>query len=248
MVDNTSQGGLDLIHTDEITLLNGTVVSDGAKVQRIKAGFGADGTLQDVTESVGLPVVAKPFVALGHYQYVGVTGAIAAGAAADAEIFQLRWVDATRLFVLEQLKIDFLYATTGFAAGLGTLRATVARSWSADGGGGNALTLTGAKLRGSMGASLFSTGARIATTAALTAGTKTFDATDFGQYRDAIAVTTNANLLSQKPVQLFDPSSADGEYPLVLVQNEGVVVRATVPGTGVWIAGITAKWAEVAAY
>lgn len=185
--------------------------------------------------------------ALGQYKVSTVTGAIAAGAAADSEIFQFRWTDATRLAVVTLVQMDFLYATTGFAAGLGTLRLTTARSFSVAGTGGGTLTLTGNnnKMRASMGSSLVGE-VRVATTAALGAGTKTFDANDLGQSRFAVPVTTNANLIDAKPLSLFNPDAS--EHPLVLVANEGFAVRATVPATGVWLAGITCRWAEVTAY
>lgn len=52
---NTGSGG-DLIATDELTLLNGNAADAGLKVQRVKIGFGADGSLQDVTPDAPLPV------------------------------------------------------------------------------------------------------------------------------------------------------------------------------------------------
>ena len=55
MADNTLQGGTDLISTDELTLLNGGAVS-GFKVQRVKVGYGVDGSLQDVTSAAPLPM------------------------------------------------------------------------------------------------------------------------------------------------------------------------------------------------
>jgi len=39
-----------------------------------------------------------------------------------------------------------------------------------------------------------------------------------------------------------------GESPLVFAQNEGFVVRATVPATGTWQFGVTVAWTEVTAY
>jgi hypothetical protein len=48
----------------------------------------------------------------------------------------------------------------------------------------------------------------------------------------------------------FQTRSLDrvGEHPLVLAQNEGISVRATVPATGTWIASFLIKWAEVTAF
>ena len=56
MVDNTSQGGLDLIATDELATLNG-VAASGEKVQRVKLGYGPDGDLRDVSQNFPLPTL-----------------------------------------------------------------------------------------------------------------------------------------------------------------------------------------------
>lgn len=51
---NTGNGG-DTIATDDLSTLNGAT-SSGVKVQRMKAGFGGDGDLTDVSDSKPLPV------------------------------------------------------------------------------------------------------------------------------------------------------------------------------------------------
>jgi len=205
----------------------------------------------------GLHSIAKPqdYSSLGHYKFAGVTGAIGAGMAANGEIFQLRWSDATRFAVITKVKVTGLRATTAFAAGAIDLKATIARSWSANGSGGTALTLTDPQLqlRTSMGATLVGD-ARIATTAALGAGTKTLDTQDVG----FIAAHSSGGDGSATPIvgsikvpnngELFVADIASGEHPIVLAQNEGIVIRATVPATGVWNASLEITWAEVAAF
>ena len=47
---------------------------------------------------------------------------------------------------------------------------------------------------------------------------------------------------------LFDQLLGDGDYPVILAQNEGFIIRATVPITGVWNAGFNISWAELAAF
>lgn len=61
MADNTPLNpgtGGDLIATDELSTLNGSAAVAGLKVQRVKAGFGPDGDLQDVSTAAPLPVAA----------------------------------------------------------------------------------------------------------------------------------------------------------------------------------------------
>ncbi len=55
MPDNTAQNGTATIATDEVTTLNGTVVS-AVHAQRVKVGYGDDGTFRDVTTSFPLPM------------------------------------------------------------------------------------------------------------------------------------------------------------------------------------------------
>lgn len=224
-------------------------------------GFGGslaeiDGTVFRAMRTIGRPI---DYGTLGHYKASVITGAIAAGAGADSEIAQFRWTDATRLAVITRVTLDGMIATTAFAAGQIRVYATVARSFSAAGTGGGTVTLSGnnQKLRASMGTSLFNSSGeiRVATTAALGAGTKTFDGAPVGQINShsaqfgiAAPVIGWVGPACGPNVDLVNVDIASGEMPIVLAQNEGLIVRATVPGTGVWTQGITFRWAEVAAY
>lgn len=223
------------------------------------AGVGAE-------TAKGLHVAAKPhdYGALGHYRAVLTTGTIAAGMSAQGEILQMRWVDATRFCIIQQVTIvEFRTITTAFAAGRFVFELTRSTSWSADGSGGSAVTVTDPQLQlrpPTMGASLFSTGFRIATTAALGAGTKTFDTLPMGwspghtgttpttsqQFIPVVASPVTGG--GGPGVDLYQPDTGNGEHPIVLSQNEGVSVRATVPATGTWTASVLVKWAEVTAF
>lgn len=184
---------------------------------------------------------------LGSYRVSGLSGTMAAGLAANAEVFQFRWVDATRPCVITSVVWDGLSGSaTAFAAGFANVQLYIARSWTADGSGGTTLTLAGnnQKMRSSMNTTLVG-GARIASTAALTAGTKTLDAQAIGQYSAAIGTATSTQWMPQFDLFHVDPG---GETPIILTQNEGIVIRATVPATGTWQFGVTMAWAEVTAY
>lgn len=222
----------------------------------VQGGTSGNNAEVGASAAAGLHTIAKPqdYGSLGHYQFSGVTGAVAAGMAANGELFQARWTDATRFALIQKITITGMRATTAFAVGTIDIKATIARSWSASGTGGTALTLTGdnQQLRSSMGASLFGD-MRIATTAALGGGTKTLDTQDIG----FITTHSSAGTGAAAPIigsiylpiyDLFECDVTDGEHPIVLAQNEGVVVRATVPATGVWNIGIQIKWAEVSAF
>lgn len=192
--------------------------------------------------------------ALGEYAIAESTGAIAAGAAADSPIFYARNTHATNLAVIKEISIDGMYATTAFAAGGIALEAFIARGFTAENGtpGGTALTITGnnANLRTSMAAIGLGV-VRISSTAALAAPTWTLDAQPIGR----IHTHSSGGVGSATPIigSIYLPKTelfkADGsQYPIVLAQNEGIAVLATVPGTGVWLAGIRLKWAELTAF
>lgn len=183
----------------------------------------------------------------GGYRLAQLSGTMAAGLAANSEIFQFRWADATRLCIVTSVIFDGLSGSaTAFTAGFGKVDMLVARSWTADGSGGTAATITGnnAKQRSSMGTTLLGA-ARVASTAALTAGTKTLDTQAIGQYSTTFGTVANVQAIPQFDLFHMDPG---GESPLILAQNEGFVVRATVPATGTWQFGVTVCWTEVSAY
>jgi hypothetical protein len=186
----------------------------------------------------------------GAYCLGQVSGTMAAGLAGNSEIVQMRWIDATRIMMLRSLKLSAHQQGTAFAAGAIEFNMTVARSWSADGSGGNAIvfsTNNTNKKRTDFPLSLFSdTGVRVASTAALGAGTKTLDtnkAASLVSFVSSIATTADSSPLLA-PTYLWTRDTSD-EYPFIFEQNEGFVVRATVPGTGTWTFGVTIEWCEL---
>jgi hypothetical protein len=87
---------------------------------------------------------------------------------------------------------------------------------------------------------------RSASTAALGAGTKTLDALSIGQVSLTFGTVVSTRYLPS-PVKLFN-TDAVNSHPIVLAQNEGLILRATVPATGTWQFGATIKWSEVASF
>lgn len=212
---------------------------------------GNGGTVAEVSGTTfrALRVESRPvdYGALGSYRVSLLSGTMAAGLAANAEVFQFRWADATRLCVVQRVLLDGIGGSaTAFTAGFGNINMVPARSWTADGSGGNAATLTGnnSKLRTSMGATLMGA-ARISSTAILGLGTKTLDTNAIGQYTFTVGTGVSVQIAPQ--VLLFG-EDISGQHPLVLAQNEGFVLRATVPATGTWQFGATVLWTELTAY
>lgn len=217
---------------------------------------GNGGTIAEVdgTNFRALRVSIRPidYGALGFYAINLVTGVMAAGLAANSEIFQARWVDATRFAAIFALTCDGAGGIAAFAAGATKMEGMIARAWSADGSGGAAATLTGNnnKLRSSMGTTLFGA-IRASTTAALTAGTKTLDSQGVGAVCSSTTATAGTPLLPEG--RIFNSDAGADKHPIILASNggstsEGVIIRATVPATGTWTGGVSMRWAELTAY
>lgn len=190
---------------------------------------------------------------LGAYSYGGFTGILPAALAANSEIFQFRWTDATRLCVINGVKISSAVSTTFFAAGVPSqIDLIKSTGWTAAGTGGTAISPAALlKKRTNMGSSLIASGdIRIATTAALGAGTKTLETYAMASAAAACPITASLNGTIIPPgTILFEADVEHGEHPLVLAQNEGFSIRSVaVPATGTWTASITVDWTEVAAY
>jgi len=177
----------------------------------------------------------------GSYGIETVTGTMAAGLAANAEIVQFRWTSATALCSVEEISM-WAGSIGAFTAGFFRFRVVPARGWTAAGTGGGTATLTGnnAKLQ-TVKATTAVSQIRTATTIALGAGTKTLDSQGVGSIGGSVPNVAGDPLISPKGV-LF---SACPLQPLVLAANEGFVILATVPATGTFTAGFNFRWSEV---
>lgn len=174
------------------------------------------------------------------------TGVMAAGLAAGSEVFQFRWTSTTRLCLVRRVLVSAGNLGTAFAAGGVTIDMAIARAWTAAGTGGGAATLTtnNAKLSTQFDTTALGE-ARIATTAALGAGTKTLDAQALASAFSA--VPNSAGAVVMPPTELWAADGQD-EYPLVLAAEEGFVIRVTVPATGTWTGGVAVRWDEIKPY
>lgn len=217
--------------------------------------IGPSGQIAQVEASLALRVTprATDVGALGSYSVGLITGILPAALAANSEIFQFRWVDATRLCVIREIRIGAVVSTTFFAAGVPVqIDLVKATAWSVQGTGGTGITPAATlKRRTSHGNSLVAAGdIRVATTAALGAGTKTLEGNSLAALVAPGPITASLNGQIIAPgTPLYQAEVGDGEYPLVLVANEGFVVRSVaVPATGTWTASLIIEYFEVTAY
>lgn len=209
---------------------------------------GNSGTILEVEANTrALRVVHRPddYGSLGIYNKAMTSGTMAAGLAVAANIYQFRWSNATNLCIIRKIRISAGNAGTGFTAGAGIFNLFPARSFTANGSGGTAGTLTGnnGKLRTSMGTMLVGD-VRISSTAALTAGTWTLDTDPIAAVTTGVQATAGVQILP--PTDLF--YHADNEMPFVLAQNEGFTIQATVPATGTWTFSVQTEWEELASF
>jgi hypothetical protein len=187
----------------------------------------------------------------GSYALAWESGIMAAGLGGNSEIFQMRWVDASRFCLIRSIIFNASRNTTAFATGVASFRLNVARSWSADGGAGAAVvfsTNNTNKRRTDFPLSLFSdTGVRGSQTAALTAGTKTLDTNPIAAMNAFISTgaTSVPDPYIIPPGAVLWQRNTHDEYPILLEQNEGIVIRATVPATGTWQFSVNVEWAEL---
>lgn len=201
-----------------------------------------------------------PIGAGGAYKVSAVSGTMAAALAANSEIVQFRYVTAaSRVCTVHSVMLSATILTlpglsTTVASGPYQFRATMARAWTAAGSGGTRFVLTGnqAKLRTSFATSEVND-AGIATTGALTVGTKTLDTQDIGSITSSFMLATAAGagdttIVDKAP--LFGWGASNMPWPITLANQEGFVVRigAAFPATMTWNFAIDILWSELDAF
>ena len=186
----------------------------------------------------------------GHYGIGAMTGLMAAGIASAAQVFQIRWADPTKMFILKKLSVQCSTATGFAATTLGApLELIVGHASTANGSSGSALAPTSIsnKLRQTMATTGFATSGeiRVSTTAALTAAT--------GQTLEAAPISgcmgaDNRTLVSTGQMMLFEQRDV-GAHPLILNMGDTLVVRTNSPAaTGTWYAYFSMEWVESVIY
>lgn len=136
--------------------------------------------------------------------------------------------------------VDVSADISGTIAGILTFDMIAARAYTADGSGGTNNTLgTDGRMRTSM-STVTGVTCRVATSAVLTAGTRTLDSNPLA----AFTTSQTTAYKSIRQTRLFGHEQ-DG-MPLVLARNEGFLLRATTPGTVKFCA--TIRWDVIATY
>lgn len=185
----------------------------------------------------------------GHYAIDAISGTIAASIAANAQVFQIRWADPVKLFILKKLTAQGATSTVFTTLFGADVELIIGHGSTANGSGGTALAPTSIsnRMRANMAPSAFVTSGelRIATTAALTAATgQTLEPAGIG-YGRAAPFAANTTL---PKFNLYEQRDF-GSHPLVLVAGDTLVVRTPNPGaSGVWSVGFEMEWIEAVNY
>jgi hypothetical protein len=181
----------------------------------------------------------------GHYRAASSTGALT-GVASGGAIFSARWATANAYMLLKRVRLSAIITTAFTAAQALDFDIIALRSFTAVDTGGTAMApFTGANQKarqGVMGTSQVQD-MRIATTAALGAGTKTADQFAFGI---GAAPNTNAIGTGQDGIDLYK-QDVQNQHPVIFGNNEGFNIRVvTAQGAvGVIKVYIAVEWAEV---
>jgi hypothetical protein len=176
----------------------------------------------------------------GSYHGAFKSGAMGAGLSANTPIFELRNPSTSLFALIRKFKLSAWSTTTGFTAGLATFDLFFARSYTVDDSGGTTISLSGdqCQMRTSMGSSIILP--KIGPS--LVAGTRTLDTYPIESWV-AAAPTGATTPFATGPQTMLNLQQ--GEHPVMLAQNEGIVLQATVPATGTWAFSVALEWDEV---
>lgn len=199
-----------------------------------------------------LRAVIRPndFGSLGMYSIGGTSGTMAAGLASLSPIFAWRY-PAANLCLVKRVLMSAVGGATAFTAGTGLFNIVAARAFTVADTGGSDITPVAAANTSKLRTSMATTGMvgagniRIASTGTLTAGTRTLDAQPLGSLACLCSATASIVMVPQQTPLFYQ---AVGEYPLVLAQNEGFIVQATVTATGTWAFAVQVYWEELASF
>jgi hypothetical protein len=212
---------------------------------------GNGGTVAEVdgTSYRAMRVTTRPIDAgaFGHYR-LATTVALVVTQAANGTLFSFRWGDATRLCVLQYIRLQCLQTAAATATIMPSFEVVTARSFTASDSAGTAVTLTGNSLkkRTSMGTSLVTDIRKSAVAAGCTVGTRTLDSEAILQLPTQQTITTPNATNYVADIDFDGPN-----HPIVFAQNEGFIVRG--PSVVFGAAGtanlvVDVGWAEVASY
>ena len=193
--------------------------------------------------------------AVGYFQLGAVSGNLTnTTVVANGSLFSMRWAPGNgKLAIIRRVTVNFVQTVGWTAAAAQPVGLYIARSWSVSDSGGSALTVAANtnKMRTSNDPSLFAapSDVRVATTATLTAGTRTLDTNPIavGLLAASQVAAASANY-PQQTIVLHDVNT--GDHPIVLDNNEGIVLNNMVvwPAAANGLISVNVEWFESNSY
>lgn len=194
------------------------------------------------------------FGSLGCYSKGMATGLIAATGSAGAVIWTMRWTDATRLCLVERIRVNAVVTGTITTAVPYDLELYFSRSYTVSPttsiGTTATLAATG-KRRTSHGSTLLNGMWILGTAAAgLTGQTLGNDTDPLARISGASGTVIGTQFFGSNPQDLWKSDGQSGQHPLILAANEGVTIQAPLagPATGTFRVAVSVDWMEVAGY
>lgn len=186
----------------------------------------------------------------GAYSVALISGVMAAGLAGASPIYAFRWSSPSVNALLRRLRISAGTDVTAFTQGAAIFDVIRAQGFTVQDTGGASISLagkSGAKSTRFPASQIQIAGTAtgniaIAGTATLTAGTRVLDTNAFAALVGSCGAAP-ANFPVNGVVDLY--LAAPGDEPQEFQQNEGFVIRATVPATGTWRFAVVADYDEV---
>ena len=224
--------------------------------QQIKDGLGnlftirmrdystsVDGTLQrSMVLASFLPI---EYGIGGMYGHAAKSGILPnAPAMTSTPIYSFYWPGAppaTLKALVRRVRLS-IWTLGMFTAGAATFDIYAARAFSTPDSGGTTANL--AAYNNQLATSMAPSRAHIvcANVGPLTPGVRTLDLAPLNS-QSFMTPATFPQMVTSAPTTLFE--RLQGEHPLLLAQNEGFVIAATLPGGGPWQFTITTEWDEV---
>lgn len=194
----------------------------------------------------------RPPEILGAYQYAITSGALTV-VAAGGLVFSWRWNPSvtTNLCMIRRVEIGFATTTAFTAAQSLQYSMQIARAFTVVDSGGTSGAFTQAntgKMRTSMPTSQMAAAGsniQIATTGAMSAGTRTLDTQPMAFMNGAVPAST---AIATVPMQAIYQHQA-GDYPLILAFQEGFIINnvQTMGAAGVGNLTVNVEWMELSA-
>lgn len=168
------------------------------------------------------------------YSYSGFTGTIGAALAANSEVIQFRFLSGAKDYAWVYKVMLQGIGIVAVATALGPMGFNVipARVWTVAGSGGTRVAVSGDNLQmrtSQPNSQIVDLG--IATTGALTVGTKTLDANAQGGvlWSEGTGAVTTYQQIAPAPVNMID-ADGEGQAPMILANQEGFVITTSHTG------------------